>query len=81
MGCSGGESVQGSSIISDCSGSSAGAATSGCGCGMDTGVDRDIDCLLLIQAFSSFAINERTILAAKVAGGLRIEQLVQNVLA
>ena len=40
MGYSGGSGVQGSSIISDCSGSSAGAATSGCGGGMDTGVDR-----------------------------------------
>lgn len=81
MGCSGGESVQGSSIISDCSGSFAGAATSGCGCGMDTAVDRGIDGLLLIQSLFRFAIKERTTNAAKVAGGLRIEQLVQNVLA
>ena len=75
----GGSGVQGSSIISDCAGSFAGAATSGCGCGMDTGIDRGIDSLLLIQSLFKFAIKSKTILAAKVAGiATKIVPFLQN---
>jgi len=64
MGCSGGESVQRSSIISDCSGSSAGAATSGCGCGMDTGIDG----LLLIHKSLRFTAKSKIMEASEGNG-------------
>ncbi len=43
IGCIDGSSSQGSGTVSNSSGSVAGAATSGCGCSMDAGIDTGVE--------------------------------------